>query len=119
LRLLIVDDSPEFLAAARNLLVQQGIDVVGVARNADEALAAAQDLNPDATLVDVNLGPDDGFALARDLAAPDGLGGLVVMISTRPEDGYAELIAESPAVGFLAKTALSADAIEQLIGWTA
>src|SRR5262245_35466087 len=104
LRLLIVDDSFEFLEAARALLIQQGIDVVGVARNADAAVSAARDLRPDATLVDVNLGADDGFVLARELGGPSGTGGAVVMISTRAQDGYSELIDESPAVGFLAKT---------------
>jgi hypothetical protein len=39
----------------------------------------------------------------------------VILISTHAEQDYAELIAASPAIGFLAKTALSADAIRGLL----
>jgi hypothetical protein len=37
------------------------------------------------------------------------------MISTHAEQDYADLIAASPAVGFLAKAALSASAIRELL----
>ena len=36
-------------------------------------------------------------------------------IATHAEQGYAELIAASPAIGFLSKTTLSADAIRDLL----
>jgi hypothetical protein len=39
----------------------------------------------------------------------------VILISTHAEQDYAELIAASPAIGFLSKTALSADAIRDLL----
>jgi hypothetical protein len=38
------------------------------------------------------------------------------MISTYREVDYAELVAESPAIGFLSKTDLSAAAIHLLLG---
>jgi hypothetical protein len=37
------------------------------------------------------------------------------MISTHAEQDYADLIAASPAIGFLPKSALSADAIRDLL----
>jgi hypothetical protein len=40
----------------------------------------------------------------------------VILISTHAEEQFAELIAASPAVGFLAKADLSADAIMGLLG---
>lgn len=39
----------------------------------------------------------------------------MILISSRDEDDYAELIADSLAVGFLSKTELSADAIRRLL----
>jgi hypothetical protein len=39
----------------------------------------------------------------------------VIMISTHAEQDYADLIAASPAVGFLPKAALSAGAIRDLL----
>jgi CheY-like chemotaxis protein len=116
LRCLIIDDSPRFLDAARGLLERQGVAVVGVASNGAEALQRAEELRPDVTLLDIDLGGESGLELARRLhgqastaAAP------VILISTHAEQDYAELIAASPAVGFLPKAALSADAIRRLL----
>jgi hypothetical protein len=39
-----------------------------------------------------------------------------VIISTHAEEDYADLIAASPAIGFLSKTVLSARAIRELLG---
>jgi hypothetical protein len=39
----------------------------------------------------------------------------VILISTHAEQDYAEQIAASPAIGFLSKTALSGDAIRDLL----
>jgi CheY-like chemotaxis protein len=116
LRCLIVDDSPRFLDAARGLLERQGVTVVGVASTSTEALARAVALRPDVTLVDIDLGGESGLALARRLAREPALAGSpVILISTHAEQDYAELIAASPAVGFLAKGALSAGAIGDLL----
>jgi hypothetical protein len=38
------------------------------------------------------------------------------LISTHAEEDYADLIAASPAIGFVSKSALSADAIRELLG---
>jgi DNA-binding NarL/FixJ family response regulator len=114
LRCLIVDDSPRFLDAARGLLERQGISVVGVASTSAEALACSAELRPDVTLVDIDLGGESGLELARRLHGGVG-SGPVILISTHAEQDYAELIAASPAVGFLPKTALSAEAIRGLL----
>lgn len=109
---LLVDDSPHFLAAARELLEREGVVVAGVASDIAGALGQAARLGPDVALVDVNLGPESGFELAERL--PPGI--RVIMISTHDPDDYADLVAAGPAVGFLAKTALSAAAVRELIG---
>jgi DNA-binding NarL/FixJ family response regulator len=116
LRCLIVDDSPRFLDAARGLLERQGITVVGVASNSAEALQRAEELRPDVTLVDIDLGGESGLELARRLHGQAGSDGApVILISTHAEQDYVELIAASPAIGFLPKTALSGDGIRDLL----
>lgn len=115
LRCLIVDDSGEFLASARALLSAQGVDVVGLASSAGEALRLAERRRPDVVLVDVELGEEDGLALARELAASVSSSS-VVLISAHPEEELRDLLAESAAAGFLAKTALSAAGIAELVG---
>lgn len=116
LRCLIVDDNAHFIEASRTLLGRQGISVVGVARTAAEGLRSAEELQPDVVLVDIELGVDSGFDLARALA--DGGGAAtsnVILISTHSLEDFADLVAESPALGFLAKSDLSADALRQIL----
>ena len=116
---LIVDDSPRFQQAARGLLERGGIKVVGVASTGAEALQRAAELRPDVTLVDIDLGGQSGFEVVRRLdRAADVAPTRMILISTHSEDDYADLIAASPAVGFLAKTALSARAVRDLLGIT-
>ena len=117
MRCLIVDDSTDFVAAARHLLEHAGIKVVGVASTSAEALRCFEEQRPDVTLVDVNLGSENGFELAEQLhrsglPAPSS----VILISTHAEQDFADLIATSPAIGFLAKFALTADTIRDLVG---
>jgi DNA-binding NarL/FixJ family response regulator len=117
LRCLIVDDSPGFLLAARRLLERQGVSVVGVASTTGEALEQAESLRPDVTLVDIQLGAESGFDVARRLwqaAAPSPVP--VILISTHSEQDFADLIAASPALGFLPKPTLSARSIRDLLG---
>jgi CheY-like chemotaxis protein len=116
LRVLIVDDNAHFLEAARHLLEQEGMVVVGVASTGAEAQARCAELRPDAALVDVDLGGESGFDVARSLLqAPSGQAPSVVLISTYAEQDLRELIATSPAVGFLSKSDLSGLAIRELL----
>jgi CheY-like chemotaxis protein len=116
LRCLIVDDSPLFIAAARSLLEREGISVVGVASTTAEALERVQELKPDVALLDINLGSESGFELAGRLHRDVGLSPTrMILISTQDEADYADLIAASPVIGFLAKATLSAAAIHELL----
>jgi DNA-binding NarL/FixJ family response regulator len=116
LRLLMVDDSSKFLAAARCWLERQGITVVGVASTVAQALQQAEALRPDVVLVDIDLGGESGFELASQLQGNAGVdSSRVILTSAYAEEDYAELIAASPAVGFLSKTALSGQRIRELV----
>lgn len=116
LRALIIDDNPHFLEAARFSLERQGVTVLGVAATGAEALAQAEALEPDVALVDIGLGEESGFELTRRLL--DGLPHMrmrVVLISTRGEEDYADMVEASPAVGFLSKSDLSARTLGALL----
>ena len=72
LRCVIVDDSPAVLRAASELLEGQGIVVLGVAATGVQAVRLIDELEPDVVLVDIDLGPESGFDLARRLVdTPD------------------------------------------------
>jgi CheY-like chemotaxis protein len=116
LRCLIVDDNPGFLAAARELLEREGIRVVGVASSCGDALERAEQLEPDLTLVDIDLGSESGFDVVRRLARDSGRrSSNLILISTYAERDFAELIQESPAIGFMSKSDLSGEAIQALL----
>jgi DNA-binding NarL/FixJ family response regulator len=114
LRCLIVDDNEEFLVSASALLSTQGLHIVGTAATGVEAIRQAGALRPDVVLVDLQLGDEDGLELARHLAGTIPTT-RVVLISAHPKDDLTELVAGSPAAAFLAKAALSADAIARLV----
>jgi two-component system, NarL family, nitrate/nitrite response regulator NarL len=113
LRCLIVDDNSGFRDAARSLLEREEIEVVGMASNSAEARSRVAELHPDVVLVDIALGGESGFELSRALAREGGP--KLILISTVPEVDFADLIAESPAVGFIGKSELSARAIRDLV----
>lgn len=115
MRCLIIDDNDTFLTAARSLLEQQGLAVVGVASNECDGLERARELTPDVILLDIDLGREDGFAVARRLASDAPASPTVILISTHPQDDFAELVEKSPAAGFIPKSELSAPAIEELL----
>ena len=114
LRSLIVDDSETFLESARLLLESQDVEIVGTSTSGAEALDLAVALSPDLALVDVELGEEDGIALAGELhsLSPSTR---VVLISTYGRDEMQDLISTSSAVGFLPKSRLSGDAVRALL----
>lgn len=121
LQCVIVDDNDHFLDAARTLLQQQGITVVGIASTSHDALTKINDLRPDVVLVDIDLGHDSGFDLVRRLTQRQGPQHpqlRVILISAYAESDFADMIAASPALAFLSKSDISARAIHHLLQTT-
>lgn len=112
MRCLLVDDNTTFLEAARSLLVRDGVTVAATASCSAEAVRQATALRPDVAVVDIRLGVENGFDLARVLASR---GISVIMTSTSAEADVADLIAESPVAGFLAKAELSGAGIQRIL----
>jgi CheY-like chemotaxis protein len=116
LRVLIVDDNASFLDAAAAVLRREGASEVTVASTSAQALREAARLPLDVVLVDISLGLESGFELARRLVEQSHDGERpVILISTHAEADFADLIAESPARAFLAKDALSANALRRIL----
>jgi DNA-binding NarL/FixJ family response regulator len=114
LRFLIVDDHCTFVQAARTLLEREGETVVGVATTTAEALLANSALRPDVALVDVLLGEESGFELAR-LLATAAHHPAVILVSTRSEADLADRLELLPTVAFLPKSELSAAAVRRVL----
>jgi CheY-like chemotaxis protein len=116
LRCLIVDDNPRFGDEARSLLEHEGVSVVGVAASGDEAVLLVEQLGPDLALVDISLGDESGFDVAHRLVNHSTMRApAIILVSTYDEQEFSGRIAASPALGFIAKTKLSADRIRRLL----
>ncbi|WP_432832140.1 response regulator [Dactylosporangium sp. CA-092794] len=106
IRCVIVDDSERFRISARRLLSDQGIAVVATAADSGEALRAVEAEQPDVVLVDVGLGAESGFDLAAQIPRSP-----VIMVSSLAPEDLTDLLASSPAIGYLPKDQLSSCAI--------
>jgi DNA-binding NarL/FixJ family response regulator len=116
-RCLIVDDDVTFLTALRHMLERGGVEVVGTASTGDAAVERAEDARPDIVLIDVRLGAESGFDVARRIeerAAEAARRPVIVLVSTHPEDELADRMAAHPSVGFLDKTTVSAEKVRAL-----
>lgn len=86
--LFIVDDQPLVRAGITMLLHgEPGIDVLGEASSADEALPEIRRLRPDVVLMDVRMPGMDGVSATREIAQDPQLGDLVrVLVMTTFDD---------------------------------
>jgi DNA-binding NarL/FixJ family response regulator len=65
-RVLVVDDQLLYAEAISVLLeLQDGIEVVGIAGDGQEAIAQATDLRPDLVLIDIEMPRVDGISATR------------------------------------------------------
>jgi DNA-binding NarL/FixJ family response regulator len=112
--ILIVDDHASFRIQAKAVLAAGGHVVVGEAADGATALELARVLEPEIVVLDVGLPDIDGFEVARRLseAAPRSA---VILISSRDAAEYGPRLADSPAIGFIAKEDLSGDAVAALV----
>lgn len=114
--LVVVDDNQSFADVARVVLERQGRRVLGTAGTSAEAVELVAELRPEVVLVDLMLGDESGLDLAQVLAGDGSRDApVVILISSYPRAEVAELIAASPAAGFLPKPELSSDAIHQIV----
>jgi CheY-like chemotaxis protein len=122
LRCLLVDDDARFVHAARALLEGEGM-AIDTASTGAEAIRRISERAPDLVLLDICLGSDSGFEVARRIHAAwlsrsqDSSHGSprIILISTYSEADFGHLIRASPVLGFIAKASLSARAIRELL----
>jgi two-component system response regulator EvgA len=113
-RVLVVDDHPSFRSCASALLAAEGFEVVGEAEDGASALAAADRLEPELVLLDIQLPDTDGFEVARRLLAHRPAL-RIVLVSSRDRSQYGPLIERSGARGFIAKGDLSRQTLERVL----
>jgi two-component system nitrate/nitrite response regulator NarL len=113
-RVLVVDDDAAFRELASELLRGAGLRVAGSTGTFATGAAAAEELQPDAALVDVGLPDGDGLELARRIAALPWCPRVV--ITSSDADAVTDDAARGlGAVGFLPKTELANGSLRELL----
>lgn len=115
--MLIVDDSDELRALLEILLTDDppGWVVAGTAVDGREAIAKAQEVQPDLILLDASMPVMDGLAALPHLrrAVPAAA---VVMLSAFPASQLRRAALDAGAAGFIEKTRLADDLVTTLEG---
>ncbi|HUR80166.1 MAG TPA: response regulator transcription factor, partial [Thermoanaerobaculia bacterium] len=113
MRILIADDHSLFRDGLRSLLLAEGHEVVGEAKNGAEAVALARELEPDLVLMDVQMPEMDGIAATRAIATENPEQKIVMLTASEEESKLFEAI-KSGAQGYLLKN-LEAEAFFELL----
>jgi DNA-binding NarL/FixJ family response regulator len=110
LRVVLVDDHDLFRTGLRNLLEEQGVDVVAEAPNGRTALRVVSDLAPDVVIMDLNMPGISGVETTRQLAAVAPLARVVVLTISADDTDVIDAVMAG-ACGYLLKDS----SIQQLV----
>src|SRR6476659_1346490 len=111
LRVLLVDDHDLFRTGLRNLLEEQGVQVVGEAAAGNEALRLTRELAPDVIGMDLNMPGMSGVEATRHITAVAPLTRVLVLtISDQDSDVMDAILAG--ACGYLLKDASIAELMQ-------
>lgn len=113
MRILIADDHSLFRDGLRSLLLAQGHDVIGEARNGEEAVRLTRELKPDLVLMDLQMPELDGIAATRVLTAELPEVKVVILTASEEEAKLFDAI-KAGAQGYLLKN-LEADAFFDML----
>ena len=103
-RVLLVDDHDLFRTGLRNLLEEEGVDVVGEAAAGDDALRYVRELQPDVVVMDLNMPGMTGVEATKKIIAYAPLT-RVVVLTISDQDGDVMEAIFAGACGYLLKDA--------------
>ena len=110
-RVILVDDHDLFRTGLRNLLADQGVDVVGEAQTGAEALGLVRDLAPDVVVMDLNMPGMNGVEATRQINVLAPLTRVLVLtISDQDADVLDAILAG--ASGYLLKDSSIQDLLQ-------
>jgi len=108
-RVLIAEDEALIRMDLREMLTEQGHEVVGEARDGAEAVALARGLAPDVVFMDINMpvmsGIEAATVIGEEHIAP------VVMVTAFSQAGYVEQAAAAGAMAYIVKPFSAADVL--------
>jgi len=101
-RILVADDAAFMRMMIKNILTQNGHEVVGESENGAEAVARYAELKPDVTTMDITMPEKDGIAALKEILAGDPAAKVVMCSALGQEAKVIESI-RSGAKDFVVK----------------
>ncbi len=101
-RVLVVDDSTFMRNRLKKALIAQGAEIVGEARDGNEAVKLYQKLKPDLVTMDVTMRGKDGLTASKEIMAIDPNANIVVVTILQEED-YEKIARALGVKGFITK----------------
>jgi DNA-binding NarL/FixJ family response regulator len=101
-RVLIVDDHPMVREGLRSMLDAEGVEVVGEAGTAADAVRMSENVNPDVVLLDVGLPDADGLAALAGIRAGAPKASILV-VTMHDEPRLVRRAIEGGAAGYVLK----------------
>ncbi|MGH3052041.1 MAG: response regulator [Gaiellaceae bacterium] len=114
IRVVIVDDHDLFRTGLKNLLEEQGVQVIGEAANGRDALRLVSELAPDVVIMDLNMPGISGVDTTRQLAAVAPLARVVVLTISADDDDVMNAVVAG-ACGYLLKDSSIQDLVAGII----
>lgn len=119
-RVLLADDSPSMLQAAR-LILEPEFQIVGTVDNGEGVVEAMESLKPDVIILDISMGLMNGLEAAR-LLTRIGSKAKIVFLTVHKDQEFIEEAFSAGAMGYVIKPRLGTDLVvavrEALMGHT-
>lgn len=119
-RVLLADDSPPMLQAARRILEPE-FQIVGTVDDGQDVLEATESLKPDVLILDISMGVMSGLEAAR-LLTRIGSKAKIVFLTVHHDQEFVEEAFSAGAIGYVTKPRLGSDLLiavrQAMIGHT-
>jgi DNA-binding NarL/FixJ family response regulator len=101
-RVLVVDDHRTFAELLSGALAAEGMEIVGIAHSAAEAVGMAAELQPDIVVMDIQMPRQDGLSATRQVrdVAPDAV---VAVVTAHRDPDWVVRAAQAGASAFIPK----------------
>lgn len=110
-RVLIADDAVMMRAMLRDILVDQGYEVVGEAANGVEAVEKFKELTPDLITMDIVMPLKSGIEATREIIDEDS-GARIIMCSALGQESLVTEALEAGAADFIVKPFQAEDVLK-------
>jgi two-component system, NarL family, response regulator NreC len=112
IRVVLADDHTVVRAGLKAVLsTAKDIDVVGEAKNGEEAVALVSRFHPDVVVMDLSMAGMDGVTATKEIVAKESAS-RVLVLTMHPEEDYLVPLLEAGAAGYLVKSAADRELVD-------